>query len=78
MITPFQVTQKCARLDVKKRKRHQALSLPGNEILVGQALTKFDEKGSLIDEKTIVFIDKIMKKFIVWIDTTKQWQEEEI
>jgi chromate reductase len=56
---------------------HQALTLPGNEILVGLAPTKFDENGSLSDEKTVVFIDRVMKKFMVWIETTKQWQEEE-
>ncbi|MFX3673895.1 MAG: NADPH-dependent FMN reductase [Paenisporosarcina sp.] len=57
---------------------HQALTLPGNEILVGQASSKFDKDGKLIDEKTIDFIDEIMKKFVVWIDTTKQWQREGI
>lgn len=56
---------------------HQALTLPGNEILIGQAPTKFDEKGSLTDEKTVIFIDGVMKKFVLWIDSTKQWQEEE-
>lgn len=56
---------------------HQALILPGNEMLIGQAPTKFDDKGSVSDEKTVVFIDGVMKKFIVWIDATRQWQKGE-
>ena len=57
---------------------HQALTLPGNEILIGQAPTKFNDKGTLTDEKTVIFINGVLKKFITWIDATKEWQKEEI
>ncbi len=55
---------------------HQALTLPGNEILIGQAHKKFDEDGHLIDEKTVEFINGVLKKFMAWIDSTKQWRDE--
>jgi len=57
---------------------HQALTLPGNEILIGQAPSKFDIDGKLTDEKTIDFIDGVLRKFVIWINATKHWQEEEI
>ena len=56
---------------------HQALTLPGNEILIGQAPSKFNEKGTLIDEKTVIFIKGVIKSFNLWIDATQEWQKEE-
>ncbi|MGE6488896.1 NADPH-dependent FMN reductase [Paenisporosarcina sp. NPDC076898] len=56
---------------------HQALTLPGNEILIGQATSKFNEKGTLTDEKTMIYLNDVIKKFILWIDATQEWQKEE-
>ncbi|WP_075980711.1 NADPH-dependent FMN reductase [Bacillus massilinigeriensis] len=37
----------------------------GNEVIVNQALTKF-ENGRLVDEPTLLFIDEVMGRFIEW------------
>ncbi|MGJ7910017.1 NADPH-dependent FMN reductase [Neobacillus sp. LXY-1] len=40
----------------------------GNEILIGQAQTKFDqEKGHLKDEATLSFIDAVMERFVEFV-----------
>ncbi|WP_040208867.1 NADPH-dependent FMN reductase [Neobacillus jeddahensis] len=40
----------------------------GNEILIGQAMTKFDEKtGQLIDEVTLNFVDAVVKRFVDFV-----------
>jgi chromate reductase, NAD(P)H dehydrogenase (quinone) len=40
--------------------------LPGNEVYVGAAHTKFDETGNLTDEPTVKFIDTVVVNFINW------------
>lgn len=41
-------------------------SLPGNDIMIGLAHTKYDEDGKLKDEGTVQFIDTVMKRFESW------------
>lgn len=38
--------------------------LPGNDILIGAVHTKFDDKGVLIDEGTVTFIDGVINQFV--------------
>ncbi|TWE01767.1 hypothetical protein FB550_105135 [Neobacillus bataviensis] len=41
------------------------LSPVGNEILINQAMAKFDEKtGRLADEATVKFVDEVVERFI--------------
>ena len=42
--------------------------LPGNEVYVGAAHTKFDEAGNLTDEPTVKFIDTVVDNFINWFN----------
>ena len=42
--------------------------LPGNEVYVGAAHTKFDETGNLTDEPTVKFIDTVVDNFINWFN----------
>lgn len=45
-----------------------ALTLPGNEVFIGNIHEKLDESGKLIDESTIKFLDKVMDNFIKWAE----------
>ncbi|WP_085507244.1 NADPH-dependent FMN reductase [Thalassobacillus devorans] len=49
-----------------------ALTLPGNEVLIGAIHQKMDEEGKLIDEPTIQFLDDVMSNFIGWIEKTNK------
>jgi len=48
-----------------------ALTLPGNEVLIGSIQDKVDEKGNLTDESTIKFLDKVVDNFVEWADKIK-------
>jgi len=48
-----------------------ALTLPGNEVLIGSIQDKVDEKGNLNDESTIKFLDKVVENFVVWAKKVK-------
>jgi NAD(P)H-dependent FMN reductase len=43
-----------------------AITLPGNEVFIGNAKEKFDENGSLIHQPTIEFLDTVIQNFIQW------------
>ena len=42
--------------------------LPGNEVYVGAAHTKFDQEGNLTDQGTIEFLDTVVDNFINWFN----------
>jgi chromate reductase len=39
----------------------------GNEILINQAMQKFDASGRLVDVATLEFLDTVIAKFLAWI-----------
>jgi chromate reductase, NAD(P)H dehydrogenase (quinone) len=43
-----------------------ALTLPGNEVFIGNINEKLDASGELIHESTIQFLDSVMDNFIEW------------
>ncbi|WP_028782354.1 NADPH-dependent FMN reductase [Thalassobacillus devorans] len=45
-----------------------ALTLPGNEVLIGTIHQKMNEDGKLVDEPTIQFLDTVMNNFIAWVE----------
>lgn len=47
------------------------LNLPGNEVFIGNIQDKIDEKGNLIDESTIKFLDNTVDNFIKWVEKVK-------
>jgi len=48
-----------------------ALTLPGNEVLIGSIQDKVDEKGNLTDKATIKFLDKVVDNFVEWAEKIK-------
>lgn len=44
-----------------------ALTLPGNEVIIGAVQEKLDESGKLIHEPTIQFLDTVMNNFVEWV-----------
>lgn len=48
-----------------------ALTLPGNEVLIGAIHEKLDASGKLIHEPTVNFINNVMNNFIDWIQKNK-------
>lgn len=48
-----------------------ALTLPGNEVFIGNINEKLDESGELIHESTIQFLDTVMNNFINWAKKVK-------
>jgi NAD(P)H-dependent FMN reductase len=48
-----------------------ALTLPGNEVFIGNINEKLDESGNLIHEPTIQFLDTVMNHFINWANKVK-------
>jgi chromate reductase, NAD(P)H dehydrogenase (quinone) len=44
-----------------------ALTLPGNEVIIGAVHEKIDESGTLIHEPTIQFLDTVMNNFVEWV-----------
>ncbi|MBS4201602.1 NAD(P)H-dependent oxidoreductase [Bacillus sp. FJAT-49732] len=48
-----------------------ALTLPGNEVYISSVSEKVDKSGKLIHEPTILFLDRVMKNFVEWIEKNK-------
>lgn len=44
-----------------------AITLPGNEVFIGNAGEKFDEDGNLIHQPTIEFLDGVVQNYIGWV-----------
>jgi chromate reductase, NAD(P)H dehydrogenase (quinone) len=44
-----------------------ALTLPGNEVIIGSVHEKLDETGKLIHEPTIQFLDTVLNNFVEWV-----------
>lgn len=61
-----------------------AIVLPGNEFLLGDVKTAFDDNGNLKDEGTVKFLDSTVKKFIKFakvinmIDETDDYETEDL
>ena len=45
-----------------------ALTMPGNEFLLGNAREAFDDNGDLKDQGTVDFLTTVMKKFVRWVN----------
>lgn len=41
--------------------------LPQNEIFIGNVLEKINEKGKIIHQPTLEFIDKVIDNFLTWL-----------
>jgi NAD(P)H-dependent FMN reductase len=52
-----------------------AMVMPGNEFLLGNAKQAFDEQGNLKDEKTQAFLRLILEKFVNFIKVVAQFDE---
>jgi chromate reductase, NAD(P)H dehydrogenase (quinone) len=50
-----------------------ALTLPGNEVFIGQIQEKLDESGKVIHEPTIQFLDTVVANFVDWVEKTKRF-----
>lgn len=50
----------------------RAINLPGNETHISFVEDKLDEEGILIDESTVIIIDKRMNSFMNWIKKINQ------
>ena len=48
-----------------------ALTLPGNEVIIGAVHEKLDDSGKLVHEPTIQFIDTVMDNFVNWVNKQK-------
>ncbi|HWO74524.1 MAG TPA: NADPH-dependent FMN reductase [Bacillus sp. (in: firmicutes)] len=48
-----------------------ALTLPGNEVLIGTVQEKIDESGNLIHEPTVQFLDQVVTNFMDWAEKIK-------
>ena len=44
------------------------ITLPANEVFIGNIQDKMDEEGNLTDEVTIKFLDNTMDEFIKWVE----------
>ncbi|NLM04600.1 MAG: NAD(P)H-dependent oxidoreductase [Clostridiales bacterium] len=45
-----------------------AITMPGNEVFIGNIENIMDDNGNLTDESTIKFLDKVVDNFIKWIE----------
>lgn len=45
-----------------------AITMPGNEVFIGNIENVMDDNGNLTDESTIKFLDKVVDNFIKWIE----------
>lgn len=54
-----------------------AISLPGNEVLLGNVKEAFDEDGNLKDEGTINFIHSTLNKFIKFVKVINHVDQED-
>jgi NAD(P)H-dependent FMN reductase len=48
-----------------------ALTLPGNEVFIGNINEKLDASGDLIHQPTIQFLDSVMNNFIGWAEKVR-------
>lgn len=48
-----------------------ALTLPGNEVFIGNIQEKMDQSGKVIDESTIKYLDKVVDNFLKWAEKVK-------
>ncbi len=61
-----------------------AIVLPGNEFLLGDVKTAFDENGDLKDKRTVNFLQTTLQKFIKFakvinmIDKTSDYEDEDL
>ena len=63
-----------------------ALVMPGDEFLLGNAKSAFDEAGNLNNEGTVNFLTSVINKFTKWVKVlkamhikeVKTWQEEDM
>ena len=44
------------------------ITLPGNEVFIGNVMDKMDEEGNLTHKPTIEFLDQVVDNFIEWIN----------
>lgn len=47
------------------------LNLPANEVFISTIHEKLDEKGNLVHEPTIEYLDQVINNFIKWIEKVK-------
>lgn len=52
-----------------------ALVMPGNEFLLGNVKTAFDEEGMLKDQGTVDFLGTVMAQFLQWVRVLKPLSE---
>jgi chromate reductase len=60
-----------ARAQAQVRQALQNLSLPvlpGPNVFVTQAATRFDDTGALTDETTLKMLDTLLERFVTWIE----------
>lgn len=50
-----------------------ALTLPGNEVFIGEVYEKIDEQGNITHSPTIEFLDSVVIDFLNWITKTKHF-----
>lgn len=46
--------------------------MPGNEFLLSNAKTAFNETGDLRDAKTVAFLEQILQKFLKFVRVIEQ------
>lgn len=59
-----------AQLDVRQILESpgvNAVVMPSDEFLLGNALTAFNENGNLKDDGTVAFLTSVMQKFVTWV-----------
>jgi chromate reductase len=60
-----------ARAQAQVRQALQNLALPvlpGPNVFVTQAATRFDDSGALTDEMTLKMLDTLLGRFVSWIE----------
>lgn len=55
-----------------------ALVMPKDEFLLGNAKNAFDEAGNLTDARTVAFLETVMKDFTHWIKVLKAMRTKEV
>lgn len=63
-----------ARAQAQVRQALQNLSLPvlpGPNVFVTQAATRFDDSGALTDELTLKMLDTLLERFVNWIERNR-------
>jgi chromate reductase len=63
-----------ARAQAQVRQALQNLSLPvlpGPNVFVTQAATRFDDANALTDETTLKMLDTLLKRFVTWIERNR-------